>query len=142
MNEEAPSKPDGIFYWIALAGLVLNFFGARAYIAQTTLTAQELAELPEGLRAAIESEPTWATAAYAIGVFGGALGSVLLLFRRTWAMPVLIASLAGVLARFFYIYVQPEGAGGPSVATSITPLFVSGFFVWYANSAMQKGWLR
>ncbi len=47
MNEEATAKPEGIFYWIALAGLGLNFFGARAYLAQTTLTPQELAELPE-----------------------------------------------------------------------------------------------
>ncbi len=54
MNEEAVAKPEGIFYWIALAGLVLNFFGARAYIAQTTLTPQELAELPEGLRVAMK----------------------------------------------------------------------------------------
>ena len=142
MNEEATPKPEGIFYWIALAGLGLNFFGVLAYIAQITLTPQELAELPEGLRAAIENEPTWATAAYAIGVFGGAIGCALLLFRRAWAMPVLIASLAGVGARFFYAYVTPDVAGGPSVVTSITPLFVSGFLVWYTHTAMQKGWLK
>ena len=142
MNEEVAAKPEGIFYWIALAGLVLNFFGSRAYYAQATLTPQEMAELPEGLRMAIESEPVWATAAYAIGVFGGVLGCVMLLFRRAWAIPVFVASFAGVLARFFYVYITPDIAGGPGVVTSITPLFVSGFFVWYARTAMQKGWLK
>lgn len=142
MTEETTAKPEGIFYWISLAGLVLNFFGARAYWAQASLTPQEMAELPEGLRAAIESEPVWATAAYAIGVFGGVLGCAMLLFRRAWAIPVLAASFAGVLARFFYVYITPDIAGGPGVATSITPLFVSGFFVWYAHTARQKGWLK
>lgn len=139
MNEQATAKPEGIFYWIALVGLVLNFFGARAYYAQVTLTPEDLAAMPEGLRAAFENEPTWALAAYAIGVFGGAIGCVLLLLRRKWAMPVLIASLAGVIARFFYAYMNPAG---PSVVTSITPLFVSVFFVWYTNYAMQEGWLK
>ncbi len=142
MNAEAAAKPEGIYYWIALAGLGLNFFGARAYYAQVTLTPQELAAMPDEMRAIFENEPTWALAAYVIGVFGGALGCVLLLFRRTWAIPVLVASLAGVIARFFYAYTTPDVAGAPSVVTSITPLFVSGFFVWYANYAMQKGWLK
>jgi len=139
MNQEVTAKPEGIFYWIALVGLVLNIFGARAYYAQITLTPQELAAMPDELRAIFENEPTWALAAYAIGVFGGAIGCVLLLLRRKWAMPVLIASVAGVIARFFYAYVQPHG---PAVVTSITPVFVSGFFVWYANYATQKGWLK
>ena len=38
MNEETTAKPEGIFYWISLAGLVVNFFGARAYYEQATLT--------------------------------------------------------------------------------------------------------
>ena len=139
MNEEVTAKPEGIFYWIALVGLGLNFFGARAYYAQITLTPQELAAMPDEMRAIFENEPTWALAAYAIGVFGGAIGCVLLLLRRKWAIPVLIASLAGVIARFFYAYVQPDS---PAVVTSITPIFVSGFFVWYANYAMQNGWLK
>lgn len=139
MNDEIAEKPEGIFYWIALVGLALNFFGARAYYAQITLTPQELAAMPDGMRAIFENEPTWALAAYAIGVFGGAIGCVLLLLRRKWAMPVLIASLAGVIARFLYAYLQPDG---PTVVTSITPMFVSGFFVWYANYAIQKGWLK
>ena len=142
MNEKDTAKPEGIFYWISLAGLVLNFFGARAYYVQVTLTPQDLAAMRPEVRAIFENEPTWALAAYAIGVFGGAIGCVLLLFRRAWALPVLIASMAGVLVRFFYAYITPDVAGSPSVVTSITPLFVSGFFVWYARTAMQKGWLR
>lgn len=139
MNEEVTAKPEGIFYWIAIAGLVLNFFGARAFYAQVTLTPQELATMTPEIRAMFENEPTWALSALAIGTFGGALGCVMLLFRTKWAMPVLVASLAGVIARFFYAYANPEG---PSVVTSVTPLFVSGFFVWYANYATQKGWLK
>ena len=53
------------------------------------------------IRAMFENEPTWALAALAIGTIGGAIGCALLLLRRKWAMPVLIASMAGVIARFF-----------------------------------------
>jgi hypothetical protein len=46
------------------------------------------------------SLPAWMTAVFAIGVFGGLLGSLALLARRAAALPVLAASLFGYVALF------------------------------------------
>jgi hypothetical protein len=52
--------------------------------------------LPETHRAIIEGRPVWATAGFALGVFGGVLGCVLLLFRKSAALYVFILSLLGI----------------------------------------------
>ena len=48
-------------------------------------------------RAIIEVRPAWATGAFAIAVFGGALGCLLLLLRKSTAYYLFIASLLGVI---------------------------------------------
>ena len=46
--------------------------------------------------------PAWVTAAFALAVFGGALGSLLLLFRKKFAEGVLVVSFLAVLAQMTY----------------------------------------
>lgn len=53
--------------------------------------------MPETHRAIIEVRPAWATGAFAIAVFGGALYCVLLLLRKSTAYYLFIASLLGVI---------------------------------------------
>lgn len=78
--------------------------GVMAYIAQVTMGAEEIAALPENEQALYESLPMWATSAFAIGVWGGALGSLFLLLRKTWATPVLVLSLIGVLVQMYHSF--------------------------------------
>jgi len=61
------------------------------------MNAETVAARPESYRAIVEARPAWATAAFAIAVFGGALGGVLLLVRRSAAYYVFIASLLGAV---------------------------------------------
>lgn len=145
MNDEAAAKPESLFYWISGVGLVWNIFGVLAYIGQVTLTPEQLAAMPDEQRALYEGVPVWATAAYAIAVNAGALGCLLLLFRRALALPVLIASLAGVIVQFFHAYTQTtmlETLGKVPIVVSVTVIFISGYLVWFAKNAQAKGWLR
>ena len=61
------------------------------------MNAETVAAMPESYRAIVEARPAWATAAFATAVFGGALGGVLLLVRRSAAYYVFIASLLGAV---------------------------------------------
>jgi hypothetical protein len=70
--------------------------GVMNFIVQ--MKADALASFPESHRAIIEGRPTWATGAFAIAVFGGALGCLLLLFRQSAAYYLFIASLLGGLS--------------------------------------------
>ena len=74
---------------------------------ERAITKQDLNNLKDNLelqeqQLAYNSQPLWATLAFAIAVFGGALGCVLLLFKKSLATLTLIISLAAVLAQQYY----------------------------------------
>ena len=61
---------------------VMNYFGQ--------MNAEMVAAMPEAKREIIESRPAWATGAFAVAVFGGEIGSVLLLLRKSAAYHLFI----------------------------------------------------
>jgi len=145
MNEEASSKPEKIFYWISGFALAWNLVGVMAYVGQVTLTPEQLAAMTAEQRALYENVPIWATAAYAIAVNAGALGCLLLILRKALAVPVLIASLAGVIVQFFHAYFMtsmPDTMAGTPVVISVTVIFIGVYLVWFAKDSMSKGWLN
>lgn len=83
--------------WItatALGGIAWNLFGVVQFA--TSVTTTEASLIASGLTleqaVAMTGYPAWMTLAFAVGVFGGLVGSVLLLFRRAVARPVLLTS--------------------------------------------------
>ena len=132
------------FWTVSGLALVWNLFGVGAYVSQMLMTPETLAAMSVAERALYENVPFWATSAFALAVNGGALGCLLLLFRRSWAIPVLIVSLAGVVVQMYHAFfmansIEVYGPGG-----MIMPLVVIGisiFLVWYSSSAKGKGWI-
>jgi hypothetical protein len=83
-------------------GVPWNLFGVYQFIG--TLTPAGRSAMAAGMTAAqaqvYHGLPGWMTAVFAIGVFGGLLGSLALVARRAVAVPVLAASLIGYIALF------------------------------------------
>ena len=69
------------FWVIGVVTLIWNAMGAANYVAQ--LDPVVVATFPESHRVLIEGRPAWATGAFAIAVFGGTIGCVLLLFKKS-----------------------------------------------------------
>lgn len=126
------------FWAIAVVGLLFDLMGCANFLSQ--MNAETVASMPEAYRAIVESRPAWATGAFAIAVFGGALGGVLLLLRRSAAYPVFIASLVGAAGAQIPILGM---AGFPSeaLAGGMMQLIVGAFLVWYAKRAERMGWI-
>lgn len=84
----------------SLGGIAWNFFGAVQFAGSVTATEASL--IATGMTATqaavMTGYPVWMTLAFAVGVFGGLAGSVLLLLRRGLARPVLAASLTAYVA--------------------------------------------
>jgi len=87
---------------VALLGLAWNVFGITQWLSKIRGTVGSMmdggltlaqAQLYAGL-------PLWMDAAFALGVFGGAVGAVLLLLRQHHARTVLALSLAAYLVLF------------------------------------------
>lgn len=127
--------PHFSFWFIAGAGLVWNLMGCLNYITQTN--PETVAQMPAVYQAIIEGRPAWATAGFAIGVFGGAVGCILLLLRKRIAVPVFVLSGAGVILTALFT-VQVVGVV-PSMALSV---LVAGALLWYASIARRVGWLN
>jgi hypothetical protein len=84
----------------ALGGIGWNVFGIAQFA--NSVTATEASLIASGLTpeqaSVMAAYPGWMTGAFAIGVFGGFAGSILLLLRRAAAAPVLLVSLVAYVA--------------------------------------------
>ena len=95
MSNEAAREIHWSFWLISVFALLWNVGGAINYLMQTNL--EFVSTLPETHRAIIEGRPAWAAVGFAIGVFGGAIGCLLLLSRKSIAFYVFIISLLGII---------------------------------------------
>ncbi len=95
MNDETVGSVHWSFWTIGAVALIWNIMGVINFFVQ--MNADMVAAMPETHRVIIEVRPAWATGAFAIAVFGGALGCLLLLLRKSAAHYMFIASLLGVI---------------------------------------------
>lgn len=136
------TKITGAIHWsfwaIGAVTLIYNLAGVMNFVAQ--MNADNVAAMPEGYRAIIESRPAWATEAFAVAVFGGALGGLLLLLRKSAAYYVFIASLLGAFGTM--IHTLGIAAPVPFVIGNLVQIVITAFLIWYARWAGGKGWTR
>ena len=111
---------------------VINYF--------VRMNVDSLASFPESYRPIIEGRPAWATAAFAIAVFGGSLGCLLLLLRKSAAFYVLIASLLGVIVSMMHIFGVAGFSSFEIWIGVLMQLMVTVFLIWYSKLAERKGW--
>ncbi len=136
------NKPTTVFWVIGIVALIWNIMGVMAYLAQAYMTDEALAAIPEAQRPLYENLPAWVTGAFAIAVFGGTLGSILLLFRKSAAYYLFIFSLLGVLVTMVYtLGVQFDFSLSEILGLIIMPIFASLFFIWYSKLSESKGWI-
>lgn len=87
---------------IAILGIAWNLFGLWQYAGSFSQTPDTLmaAGMTADQATVYLALPAWVTFAFGIGVIGGLVGSVLLVLRRSLAVPVFAASLAGYIVLF------------------------------------------
>ena len=129
------------FWVIGTVALIWNGLGVANYLVQMNMDSFEVYR--EAERAIIEGRPAWATAAFAIAVFGGTLGSVLLLLRKSAAFQLFLVSLLGVMVTLLHtLQTGAEFGVGESLGIILMPLAVAAFLIWYSKFAESKHWVR
>ena len=139
------NKPPTWFWVVGVIALIWNLMGVFAYIAQVTMSPETRQALPENERALYESTPAWATGAFAIAVWSGALGCILLLLRRKWATAILMISLIGIVVQMYHAFfisnsIEVFGPGGMVMPVMI--IVIAFFLVWFSRKATANGWLK
>ena len=112
------------FTLVAILALVWNLLGVMAFFGHITMTSEAIAELPQAEQALYSEVPLWATIAFTVAVFAGALGSVALLMRKRICYPLFVVSLVAVLVQMFHSFFisnsyEVYGPGG-----TVMPLMV------------------
>jgi hypothetical protein len=126
--------------------LLWNLFG----VYDLTMTLSQGEEYLRSMKmtdpqvAYFNAMPAWVYAPWALGVFGAAMGSILLLLRRRWALHAFVLSLVGLLISMVYTFLLSDGGRvmGDANYFQIVILAACLFFVWYAWRMTKRGVLR
>jgi len=140
MNDENVVGVHWSFWAIGAVGLIWNVLGAINFVVQ--MNADSLAAYREVEQALIVGRPAWATVSFAIAVFGGALGCLLLLLKKSAAFYLFVASLLGVILTMTHsLGVDVNFGPGEIVGIILMPLVIAAFLIWYSKHAKGKGWI-
>ena len=143
MDDTYASRPLASWFWIgAIASLLFMAVGCAGYLMDMTM---DPADIPVDQRALYEARPVWQIAAYAVAVWVGLVGTVLLLMRRKLAEPALLVSLIGAVLTFLpYALVEGERENVTinDVAFAIAIVAITWTIYWFARHSRQRGWLR
>lgn len=137
-------KPTTAFWVVGGIALVWNLMGVTAYLVQAFMSDETLAALPKAEADLHLNYPAWATAAFAIAVFGGTIASILFLLRKKSARFVFVISLIGIIVQMVYnlkISKASEVYGPGGMVMPVMVIIIGFFLVWYSKSSIKKGWL-
>jgi len=128
---------------VGILGGLWSSIGVISFMLTQMNVEAVMSQFPPQQRAYFESFPLWAIAFWAIGVFGGVIGCLLLLLKSRLAFPVLLASALGAtvsnLGGLFLLggmEVMRETGG---VGFSAVPIVFGAFMEYYALAMKKKG---
>jgi hypothetical protein len=148
MADSAPATKTPWHLWlVAIVAVLWNTMGVVDFTMTMTRNEAYLKGLTPAQVDYIRNFPVWSIVAWGAGVYGGLLGSIALLLRRRWAVPVFLVSILGVIVTSVYSHlisdldkVMGGGAGGMIFSAVI---FVIAMFLWlYARAMTRRGVLR
>jgi len=94
---------------IGILALIWNAVGAMDYVMTQMQNENYMSAFSSEQLDFFYSIPSWAVATWAIGVWGGVLGSVFLLIRNKLAVWTFIISLVAMILTSFQHYVLSNG---------------------------------
>ena len=137
-------KPTTTFWVVGGAALVWNLIGLVAYISSVTISPEALAKMTVEQQVFYSGTPTWATAAFALAVNAGVLGSLFLLLRKAWAVPMFALSLVAIVVQNIDAFVLRDAYGLSGINGVILPALIFAVAVAlliYSRGVKKKGWL-
>ncbi len=133
------------WFWVmSLLALVWNLLGVMAFTNQMMMTPEMLALMSQPEQDLFNATPVWVNTAFAGGVFGGALGSVFLLMKKAWAVPLFLLSFISVAMQMSYAFFMSHsfevfGPGG--MIMPIMVLAIAFALIMFSIKAKKAGWV-
>ena len=151
MQEAVSARTPAHLWIVGILSLLWNAFGCYDYVMTRMRDTDYLAKMmptvdPHAMLTWVDNFPIWAQFGWGLGVWGGLLGSVLLLLRSRWATWLFGLSLLGALLGLGYqIAMAPPLAGAEGPMFEIMPYVIIAIAIAlfvYARAMERKGVLR
>jgi hypothetical protein len=132
---------------IGVVGFLWNSIGAVSFVLTQLNVEAVMSEYPAEQRAYFVGFPLWANAFWAIGVFGGVIGCLLMLLQRRLAVPVLFASVIGAIVSnfggLFFLggmeVMRATDSLGFSLFFAVFISVFAAFLAYYARTLSRRG---
>lgn len=139
------NKPPIWFWIVSVIALVWNAMGVHGYLSQAYETSAFTDAYTQEQIDAMANLPSWYTALFAIAVFSGAIGCLLLLLRKKLAKPLLILSfLAATIQMIYFLFIadlKDVDFSANKIMAYIIIVFAL-FLVWLSRHSASKGWIK
>jgi hypothetical protein len=142
---QSPKPAVPFWYWvIAAVALLWNLLGCLSFAVEMFAQEAAIESMTEPQKAWARSIPAWIYVVYGLAVSAGVAGSLGLLLRKAWTIPLFRICLAAVIVQMAYTMLLtgglqvmgPSGAVMPSLVITIAAALLG--FSWFARS---RGWL-
>ena len=142
-DDQYSARPIAGWYMIgAIGALVFMAISCAGYVLDVTM---DPATLPLDQQAVVAARPVWMVAAYAIAVWAGLAGAILLILRRKLAQPLMLLSLIAAAVTFLPYAITPgvrDNITTNDIAVAVVILAITWTIFWFARHSDKRGWLR
>jgi len=128
MEEAVKPAVPGWFWAVAVLALLWEAMGCYAYLSTITSVDDTL--------------PAWVSAAFAVAVWVGVSGAILLLMRQRLARTAFAVSLLAAIVELAGILFVAKPATGGQPAALYAAVVVGAILLWFADYSAKRGWLR
>jgi hypothetical protein len=144
MKEASQKTP--IHLWIVgLLAVLWNLVGAFDYAATQLQLESYMSQFTAEQLEYFYGFPTWVITAWAVAVWGSLLGSLSLLIRKSWAIWLFAAAVAGLAVTTIYNFVLTNGAevmGEAGTIFTAVIWVIALLLLFYARAMDKKGVLH
>jgi hypothetical protein len=141
-----PSGRPWHLWLVGILGGLWSLMSVVSFVLTQTNADAVMSQFPPPQREYFASFPLWADTFWAIGVFGGAIGCLLLLFRNRFAVHAFLASAIGAtvssLGGLFLLGGMEVMRETNGLGLTFMPVIVAVLLASYALAMRKRGVLR
>lgn len=127
---------------VGIVGLLFNSVGALDYFMTQTRNASYMGRFSAEQLEILYGFPAWLVSFWALAVWGGAIGALLLMLRRRVAVPVLLVSLLAMIVTAVHNFSSARGLydTGGTAPGFVLLIFALALGLWlYARAMRGRG---
>ena len=151
MQQVMPARTPAHLWIVGILSLLWSCFGAYDYVMSHMRNTDYIKSAmpsvdPNAALAWMDAFPVYAKAGWALGVWGGLLGAILLLMRSRYAVWAFAVSMIGIVLSIGYqLTIAPPLPGADSPMARMVPavvILIGLALLWYSWSMEKKGVLH